>query len=122
MKQLLMVSMVVVLFTKYDAIRVALIAGSLPQAQKAASEFAAATKGELAARATEVAKAPDLQKARIAFAALSEKMIEVRNATTGPRPSVYYCSMERKSWLQQKGKAGNPYGGKSMVTCGELKE
>ena len=48
-------------------------------------------------------------------------MIKLRATVSGTRPSVYYCPMVKKSWLQPKGDVGNPYD-KSMQMCGVLKE
>jgi hypothetical protein len=112
------------LFSKYESIRQALLAGSLPKAQAGARELAAAARtaknAAVAQRADSVVKAADLEAARTAFAPLSDEMIKLRSATTGAKPAVYYCPMVKKSWLQPKGKIGNPYD-ESMEMCGELK-
>ncbi len=114
-----------VLFAKYEVVRQTLIAESLPKAQSAAAALAAEAKAakqtSVVAQATAITSAADLKKARLAFSALSNEMITVRNKAKGQRPAVYYCSMEKKSWLQPKGTVGNPYVAQSMRTCGELK-
>ena len=98
-----------------EATRQALLKSSLPETQAAAKALAAeATKAKnakIAEQAAAVAKSPDIAKAQAAFATLSD----------GTRPSVYYCPMVKKSWLQPKGDVGNPYD-KSMQMCGVLKE
>ena len=113
------------LFTKYEAVRQGILSSSLPAVQKAATQLEAeartAKKPELAKQAGAVAKSADLMKARAAFAEVSAQMIPIRAAAKGSRPAVYYCPMVRKSWLQPKGKIGNPYD-KAMESCGELKE
>lgn len=112
------------LFTNYEAVRQGLLKSSLKDVQTSAAKLSAeASKAKnqaVAKQADAVAKSSDLAKARASFAALSDEMIKVRNTTSGARPAVYYCSMVKKSWLQTKGKVGNPYDA-SMQMCGELK-
>ncbi len=113
------------LFSKYEDVRKALVDQSLANAKAAsaalAKEAKAAGQADLETRAAAVSKAADLAKARAAFWSLSDSMIKLRNSARDPRPAVYYCSMEKKSWLQPKGTVGNPYVDKSMTACGELK-
>ena len=113
------------LFSKYEATRQALLKSSLAEVQKSAKLLSAeATKAKnasVAEQADAVAKSPDMAKARAAFAPLSEEMIKLRESANGARPSVYYCPMVRKSWLQPKGEVGNPYDA-NMPMCGMLKE
>ncbi len=112
------------LFAKYESVRQGLLKNSLKDVQTNAAALAAdARKAKLATIAKEadaVAKSADLPKARAAFATLSESMIVLRNETKGAKPAVYGCSMLKKSWLQPKGQAGNPYD-PAMAMCGELK-
>ncbi len=112
------------LFTKYEAVRQGFIKNKLVDVNKHAAALAtdarAANNEAVATLADAVAKAPDMAKARTAFGALSEKMIEQRASLDGKKPAVYSCPMVNKSWLQPKGKVGNPYDA-SMVTCGSLK-
>ena len=113
------------LFSKYEDVRKALVDQSLANTKTASAALASAARAagqtDLETRAKNVNQASDLPKARAAFSALSESMIKLRNAANGPRPAVYYCSMEKESWLQPKGTVGNPYTDKSMRECGELK-
>lgn len=112
------------LFTKYETVRKSLLSSSLADTQKNAAALAVearkAKQADVAKHADAVAKSTDLNKARVAFATLSDEMIELRNAATGKRPAVYHCSMLKKSWLQPKGTIGNPYDA-AMAMCGELK-
>lgn len=86
-----------------------------------ASEASKAKNTAVATQAKAVATSTDLAKAKASFAKLSDEMIKVQKASAkGQRPAVYYCSMVKKSWLQEKGKVGNPYDA-SMQMCGELK-
>jgi len=68
-----------------------------------------------------VAQATDLERARHAFAELSDAMIAYRGKSKEqPKPVVVYCSMAKHSWLQPKGDISNPYLDASMLTCGEV--
>lgn len=112
------------LFTSYETVRQSLLKNDLGATQKSAAALAADAKKAKHATIVELAqsveKSPDLPGARRVFGALSDEMIKVRNGAKGARPAVYYCSMLKKSWLQPKGKVGNPYDS-SMAMCGELK-
>ena len=107
------------LFSKYETVRQSFLKSSLPEVQKSAAALAsnaqAAKLPIVADAAQSVAKARNLADARRSFAVLSDAMIKLPG-----RPAVYHCSMLKKSWLQPKGKVGNPYDA-SMATCGELK-
>lgn len=112
------------LFTKYETVRQSFLKSSFAEVKVGAKQLAdaarAAKQPAVAAKADAVAKSADLEKARDGFALLSDEMIKLRGATAGARPAVYYCSMVKRSWLQPKGKIGNPYD-ESMAMCGELK-
>lgn len=76
----------------------------------------------VATEAETLAKASDLKSARTAFKALSNSLIKyldehhVKNAYV-----EIYCPMARASWLQADRNVNNPYLGKEMPTCGEIK-
>ena len=112
------------LYDRYENVRQALLKNSLPAVQTAAGELASVAKAErqnaISTRASALAAAADLKAARDSFAMLSDELIAFRDAQSGKRPVVVYCSMEKKSWLQPKGKIGNPYA-PEMQMCGELK-
>ena len=112
------------LFTRYEAVRQGFLANKLTDVNKSAAALAAdvrAAKNEpLAKLADAVAKAPDMAKARTAFGPLSEAMIAQRAKIAGAKPAVYACPMVNKSWLQPKGKVGNPFDA-AMKECGMLK-
>ena len=107
------------LFTKYEAVRQALLKSSLPNVQKSAAALAAdaqaAKLSTVADSAQALAVAKNLADARRSFGVLSDQMTSLPG-----RPAVYHCPMVKKSWLQAKGTVGNPYD-PSMATCGELK-
>ncbi len=75
---------------------------------------------ELRKRAAQLVLATDLGEARVAFGELSKPLVRYREAVSGDRPVVAYCSMVKRSWLQPKGEIGNPYGGQQMPHCGEI--
>lgn len=111
------------LFSKYEAVRQGLLKEKLADVQSGAKALAAESKDNaaVAKAATAVANAKDLKAAREAFGALSDEMIKVRNAAGGDRPSIGFCPMVNKSWLQAKGEIGNPYDS-AMAKCGVLKD
>jgi len=114
------------LFEKYEAVRQALLSGSLDKVQRTAIDFGAAARAEkqnvIAERASALAAAANLKGARDSFAVLSEEVIRFRDARSGNRPVVAYCSMAKKSWLQPKGALTNPYMDESMRSCGEIRK
>ena len=107
------------LFTKYEAVRQALLKSSLADVQKSAAALATDAKGAklttVADSAQAVAVAKNLDDARRSFGVLSEQMTKLPG-----RPAIYHCPMVKKSWLQPKGTVGNPYD-PAMAMCGELK-
>jgi hypothetical protein len=79
----------------------------------------------LAANATRLAAAKDIAGARTAFGDLSDAMMayaRATGATFGRDINVAFCPMVKKSWLQKGETIANPYYGKSMLTCGEIKK
>ncbi len=71
------------------------------------------------AAADAMAKAKSLEPARTAFYDLSKSLVRWREGVAeGSRPSVAYCPMYKRSWLQPGQQIGNPYGG--MPGCGKI--
>ncbi len=71
------------------------------------------------AAADAMAKATSLEPARSAFYNLSKPLVRWREGVAeGERPSVAYCPMYKRSWLQPGTEIGNPYGG--MPGCGRI--
>jgi len=96
----------------YEKIHTALAADDLTVAKSAAAEL-----GDLG---SDIAKAKSLQEARSAFEKLSG-----RAKTMIAGQSSYYvahCPMLNKDWVQTSTTISNPYGGKDMVSCGEIKK
>lgn len=115
------------IFEKYEAVRQALLKGSLDDAQstaKALSDTARAEKqNAIAKRASALSTATNLKGARDSFSMLSDEVIRFRDAQSGERPVVVYCSMHNASWLQPKGAVTNPYMDEgSMRSCGEIRK
>jgi hypothetical protein len=115
------------IFEKYEGVRQALLKGSTDEAQTAAKALAETARAEkqhaIAERSEALAAAANLKGARDSFAMLSEEVIQFRDARSGKRPEVVYCSMHKASWLQPKGAIANPYAeDKSMLACGEFRK
>ena len=98
--------------TSYEKIHVALAADDLAGAKAAATE--------LGDQESDVAKANSLKDARAGFEKLS-----AHAKTIGAGQSGYHfahCPMLNKDWVQTSTTISNPYGGKDMVSCGEIKK
>ena len=96
----------------YEKVRAALASDDLVSAKKAASALGGAAE-PLAASGT-------LEQARAAFGKLS-KTAE-RLAAGQPGFYVMHCPMVNQDWVQTSPKVANPYGGKEMLGCGEVKK
>ncbi len=77
----------------------------------------------VAEQADALGKANDLATARAAFKTLSESLIEFVKAQKAAAGTYHaaYCPMAKASWLQTGTTVMNPYMGKSMPHCGQLK-
>jgi hypothetical protein len=97
---------------RYENVRAALAADDLTAAKTAAVDL-----GEEGAP---LAKSNSLKEARAAFERLSAKAKELAAGQSG-----YYvvnCPMLKKDWVQSSEKIANPYYGKEMLSCGEIKK
>lgn len=112
------------LLLNYENARLALIDGSPRDVQIAAKGItnAADRAGQRAIgnRSAKLEDAQDLAAARQAFAVLSDEIIEYHRAHPTGELAVASCSMEKKSWLQPKGRISNPYVDDDMRRCGEF--
>ena len=95
----------------YEKIRASLAADDLASAKQAASAMGEAGGG--------IATSRSLKEARSTFATLSNKAEQLVAGQTGYY--VLHCSMVNKDWVQTSPKVGNPYAGKEMLGCGEIK-
>jgi hypothetical protein len=96
----------------YDKAHDALVADDLAGAKKAA--------GELGVQGSELANSKSLDEARSAFAKLSADAEKMATGQSGYY--VMHCPMLNKDWVQTSTKVANPYGGREMVGCGEIKK
>ena len=98
--------------TSYEKIHAALAADDLASAKSAAKDIGDA--------GSDISKANSLADARTAFEKLSEKAKSLIVGQSGFY--VIHCPMLKKDWVQTTDKIANPYGGKDMTTCGEIKK
>lgn len=75
---------------------------------------------EMLAAAQALVSASSLEPARDAFYELTKPLVRWREGVPphNARPSVGYCPMYKRSWLQPGEEIGNPYGG--MPRCGSI--
>ena len=90
------------------------------RAALAADDLGAAKAIDLGDDGVALAKSSSLKEARLAFEKLSDKAKKTAAGQSG-----YYvvnCPMLKKDWVQTSEKIGNPYYGKEMASCGEIKK
>jgi hypothetical protein len=115
----------------YLMIQTELAKDSIKGMDEHANAIAKAVKGDemkmlspdVAKHAETLAKAKDLKAAREAFKPLSASLGKYL-ADNKAGKGVYhegYCPMVKASWLQKEKEIRNPYMGKSMLTCGTLR-
>ena len=115
----------------YLMIQTELAKDSLKGIDEHANAIAKAVKGDdmkmlsadVAKQAETLAKAKDLKAAREAFKPLSKSLIKYLADNKAGKGTYHeaYCPMVKASWLQTGKDIRNPYRGKEMLTCGELK-
>ena len=116
---------------EYLKVQGALAQDSVAGVSVAGSAMAKAIRGdakktlslEVAQQAEVLAKAKDVEGARAAFKPLSESLIQFvkgQKAAAGTY-HVGYCPMANASWLQTGKTVVNPYMGKGMLHCGQIK-
>jgi Cu(I)/Ag(I) efflux system membrane fusion protein len=104
-----------------EAVDMSLLQGPAHQAWMKESE-------DITKTARRIVAAVDIEKARSAFAMLSESMIGVAKRFGAGSEDVYrfHCPMafndRGADWLQNDQKTANPYFGSAMFRCGVLKE
>ena len=98
--------------TGYEQVRAALAADDLGAARK--------TAAPLGKPGVAIANSKSLEEARAAFATLSGDAIKL--AAGQPGYYVLHCSMVNKDWVQTSMPPSNPFTGKSMAACGEVKQ
>jgi hypothetical protein len=96
----------------YEEVHRALAADDLPSAKSAAKQL-----GE---QGTHIMKAGSLEDARASFEKLTDRAKTLADGQSGYH--VFHCPMLKKDWVQTSTTAANPYAGKEMAGCGELKK
>src|SRR5712671_3362482 len=115
----------------YVKIQTELAKDSIKGVDEHANAISKAVKGddmkmlpaEVAKQADTLAQAKDLKAARQAFKPLSASLVKYL-ADNKAGKGVYheaYCPMVKASWIQTGNAIKNPYMGKQMLSCGELK-
>jgi hypothetical protein len=97
---------------KYEKIHAALVVDDLAGAKKAAID--------LGSGGAEMAQSESLDGARAAFVKLSDQAVKI--AAGQPGYYILYCPMVKHDWVQTTNKVANPYAGKEMVACGEIRK
>jgi Cu(I)/Ag(I) efflux system membrane fusion protein len=107
----------------YVEIQSMLAADSFKGVREAAESVAKLMSDPIRTQAAAVATAPDIAAARERFKLLSASLIQHldRERVQTGKYFEAYCSMARASWLQAGREPRNPYFGKSMLDCGEIK-
>ena len=96
----------------YEKVRHALVADDLTGAKEAAKE--------LGASGTALSQSKTLDEARAAFLRSSAEAEKL--AVGQPGYYVMHCPMKKADWVQTTSKVENPYAGKEMLSCGEVKK
>jgi hypothetical protein len=115
----------------YLKIQTELAKDSLKGVDEHAGAIAKAVKGDdmkmlspdVGKEAETLAQAKDLKAARQAFKPLSASLVKYLSDNKAGKGTYHeaYCPMVKASWLQTEKSIKNPYMGKEMLTCGELK-
>ncbi len=86
-------------------------------------ETVAALLSDIERRAREVARAGDIEAARLSYGELSRAMVTLASRVPALREGrhVFMCPMAKgyQKWLQKEPSLRNPYFGAKMLTCGE---
>jgi len=118
-------------FDSYITVQGALAQDSLKGVATGATAMAKAIQGDstktllpkVAQQTQALANAKDIASARNAFKSLSDSLIQYLKDQKVPAGSYYvaYCPMSKASWLQTDKTIMNPYMGKGMIHCGQIK-
>src|SRR6266566_1834768 len=98
--------------TAYGKVHDALVADDLAGAKKAGAD--------LGPDGADLSKSKSLDDARAAFGKLSDKAVKAAAGQSGYY--IAHCPMKNKDWVQTSTTIANPYGGKEMIGCGEIKK
>ncbi|MCS3528880.1 DUF3347 domain-containing protein [Chryseobacterium sp. JUb7] len=123
------------LYQNYIAIKSALASDDADKTSKAATEFIktasaidvkSVSEGNLnilRKDATAISEARSINAQRETFYNLSDNMIALTKEFKLSENPIYvqYCPMADGNWLSDESKIVNPYYGKSMLSCGNVK-
>jgi hypothetical protein len=98
--------------TAYGKAHDALVADDLAGAKQAATDLGPA--------GADLSKSKSLDEARSAFSKLSDKAVKLAAGQNGYY--VMHCPMKNQDWVQTSTAVANPYGGKDMISCGQIKK
>lgn len=121
------------ILTNYYKLKEFLVLGDSKNAMLTANELiqsldtatftnAATLSPKLKKEAKAIASSSDINKQRLAFATLSQAMIEFVKANKADTAPIYveYCPMKKTYWLSAEKTIRNPYYGSAMLTCGSI--
>ena len=120
-------------YEQYTKLTTALTAGNIAEAKIASNAIETGARiipggKSIAASAAKITKAPTLEAQRTAYEKLSNDIIAfVKKAgVSDGELYVQYCPMafndKGAAWLSSSKEIRNPYFGKKMLNCGEVKE
>jgi|SRR5438552_10554498 len=98
--------------TTYGKAHDALVADDLASAKEAGTD--------LGPDGADLSKSKSLDEARAAFGKPSDKAAKLAAGQSGYH--VAHCPMLNKDWVQTSTTIANPYGGKGMISCGEIQK
>ena len=121
------------IYSHYAHLTVALAQDNVAEAKLAANAIEAGAReissnSNLAASATVIVSAPDIDKQRAAYSNLSNEMVSLVKKAGMAEAELYleYCPMafDNKGavWISSTKEVRNPYFGEKMLKCGEVKE
>lgn len=118
-------------YDNYIQAHAALAQDSIDGVSKATTAMVKAIQGDsmkmlpqkVTQQAEALSKATNLETARAAFKPLSESLIQYLKDQKVPAGFYHevFCPMAKASWLQTDKTVVNPYMGKAMIHCGQLK-
>lgn len=121
------------ILTNYYSLKEFLVLGDSKNAVLTANELmqsldtaqfknAATLVPKLKKDAKAIASSSDINKQRLAFATLSQAMIEFVKANKADTAPIYvdYCPMKKTYWLSAEKTIRNPYYGSAMLSCGSI--
>ena len=120
-------------YQHYIHLTTALVNSDAAEAKVAANAIEAGARqmdggSAIAAQASKITNASDIEVQRAAYEALSNNMIELvkKSGLTTGELYVDYCPMafddKGAAWLSNNKEIRNPYFGDKMLKCGEIKE